>query len=112
MTDAAPYERLAEMAEREHALVTAFDVTRMGELVALAQERTSLVASLPARPPVVARSALLRAAAFQERTTAALGHLVADLGRELGEVDRGRRAARGYGVGLPERERRVLDRAG
>lgn len=103
-----PYERLAALAEQELALVQAFALDRVGELVALAQERTTLVASLPARPPAAARAPLARAAALQERTTAALSVLVAELGRELGGVDRARRAARGYGMGLPE-PRPVLD---
>jgi len=103
-----PYERLAAIAEQELALVSAFALERVGELVALAQQRTTLVASLPARPPASARAALARAAALQERTTAALSVLVAELGRDLNGVDRARRAARGYGMGLPE-PRPVLD---
>jgi hypothetical protein len=107
---AAPYERLADLAERELALVSAFELRRLGELVALAQERTALVATLPARPPAVARPALARAGALQQRTTAALTRLCSELGRTLGEVDRARRAAHGYGMGLPARPR--LDRSG
>jgi dihydroorotase-like cyclic amidohydrolase len=108
--ETAPYERLAELAEREHALVAAFDLSRIGELVALAQERTRLVAGLPARPPATARPALARAAALQERTTAALVLLRAELGQRLGELDRARRAANGYGMGL--RARSCVDHAG
>lgn len=108
--DVAPYERLAELAEREHALVAAFDVSRLGELVALAQERTTLVEGLPERPPVAAREALKRAHALQERTTAALVLLRAELGQRLAELDRARRAANGYGMGL--RARSCVDHAG
>lgn len=110
MTDTAPYERLAELAAREHALVTAFEPARLGELVALQQQRTTLVASLPARPPAGARAALLRAHELQQRTTAALTVLCDQLGRELGAVDRGRTAARGYGAAPPPRP--LLDRTG
>lgn len=106
----AAYERLAELAERELALVTAFEPSRLGDLAALQQARTTLVASLPERPPPSARPALLRAHEAQLRTTAALTVLHDQLGRELGDVDRGRRAARGYGTGPGER--RLLDRAG
>jgi hypothetical protein len=97
VTDVAPYERLAELAERELALVTAFEPSRLGELVALQQTRTTLVASLPERPPAAARPALLRAHECQQRTTAALTVLCDQLGRDLTGVDRGRQAARGYG---------------
>ena len=110
MSEAAPYERLAELAERELALVTAFEPTRIGELVALQQARTTLVASLPQRPPADARPALMRAHEAQSRTTAALTVLCDQLGHELGDVDRGRQAARGYGTGAPARP--VLDRTG
>jgi hypothetical protein len=106
----APYERLAELAERELALVTAFEPSRIGELVALQQTRTTLVAALPAHPPDAARPALLRAHECQQRTTAALTVLCDQLGRELGDVGRGRQAARGYGTGAPARP--VLDRTG
>jgi hypothetical protein len=110
VSETDPYERLAELAERELALVTAFEPSRIGELVALQQTRTTLIASLPAKPPRHARAALLRAHELQERTTAALTVLCDQLGRELGDVGRGRRAARGYGTGAPARP--VLDRTG
>jgi thioredoxin-like negative regulator of GroEL len=110
VTDTTPYERLAELAERELAIVSAFALDRIGELVAVAQQRTTLVATLPAQPPEEARLALARAAALQQRTTAALTTLVAQLGRELGDVERGRRAASGYGRQLGTRT--VLDRTG
>ncbi len=110
VSDTAPYERLAELAERELALVTAFEPSRIGELVALQQTRTTLVASLPAIPPAAARPLLLRARECQERTTAALTVLCDQLNRELGFVDRGREAARGYGAAAVARP--LLDRAG
>jgi hypothetical protein len=100
VSELAPYERLAELAAREHALVAAFELARIGELVALAQERTTLVERLPARPPAAAGPALARAAALQQRTTALLERVCRDAGRELAELDRARRAARGYGMGL------------
>lgn len=110
MSEAAPYERLAELAERELDLVSDFEVGRIGELVALAQERTTLVASLPARPPEVARASLARAAEYQQRTSTVLTRIVDRLGRELASVDHGRRTARGYHGGAVERP--ALDRAG
>ncbi len=107
----APYERLAELAERELALVSAFELSRLGELVALAEERTALVESLPERPPADAKLALARAAALQQRTTATLVRLRGELGRTLGELDRSRRAAHGYGAGI-RTPRARLDRSG
>jgi hypothetical protein len=108
--DTAPYARLAELAERELALVTAFEPSRIGELVALQQTRTTLVAALPERPPAAARPLLLRAHECQQRTTAALTVLCDQLGHDLTAVDRGRQAARGYGTGAPARP--VVDRIG
>jgi len=110
VNEAAPYERLAELAERELALVTAFEPSRIGELVALQQTRTTLVASLPERPPASARSLLTRARECQLRTTAALQVLCDQLGHELGAVDRGRQAAQGYAAVAASRP--VLDRTG
>ncbi|HMJ01652.1 MAG TPA: hypothetical protein VK506_01850 [Conexibacter sp.] len=110
VTDTAPYERLAELAERELALVTAFEPSRIGELVALQQTRTTLVTSLPEQPPASARGALLRAHEAQQRTTAALTVLCDQLGHELGDVDRGRQAARSYAAVPPPRP--VLDATG
>lgn len=111
MTETAPYERLAELAERELALVTAWEPSRIGELVALQQTRTTLIASLPAAPPATARGWLLRAHECQQRTTAALTVLCDQLGRDLSGLDRGRQAARGYGTGAPP-SRPVLDATG
>jgi hypothetical protein len=110
VTDTAPYERLAELAERELALVTAWEPSRIGELVALQQTRTTLIAALPAQPPPAARPALLRAHECQQRTTAALTVLCDQLGRDLSGLDRGRQAARSYGTAAPARP--LLDRTG
>ncbi len=108
--DAAPYERLAELAERELAIVCAFELRRIDELLDVIEERDALVASLPARPPVLARAALARAAALQQRTSATLTRLRGELGRSLGELEHARRAAHGYGMQLGRRSR--LDRSG
>lgn len=110
MTETTPYERLAELAERELALVTTFEPSRIGELVALQQTRTTLVASLPAHPPAAARPALMRAHELQQRVSAALTVLCDQLGRDLHGLDRGRQAARGYGSAPTARS--VLDAMG
>jgi len=111
VTETAPYERLVELAERELALVTAFEPARLGELVALQQTRTTLVASLPERPPASARGALLRTHELQQRVTAALTVLCDQLSRDLTGLDRGRQAARGYG-GAAAPTQQLLDRTG
>jgi hypothetical protein len=110
VSETAPYEQLAQLAERELALVTAFEPARLGELVALQQTRTTLVAALPASPPAAARPALLRAHELQQRVTAALTVLCDQLGRDLTGLERGRQAARGYGAVAPAPS--LVDRAG
>lgn len=97
-SDAAPYEALAALAERELLLVSSGDLERLDELAAVAVERAAIVAALPPRPPAAAESALVRAAATQERTTNALALHAGELRRSIAEVDRGRRTARGYGA--------------
>ena len=108
--DVATYERLAELAERELAIVCAFEPRRIDELLSVIEERDALVATLPARPPAFARPALARAFALQERTSATLVRLRGELGRSLGELERARRAAHGYGMQIARRPR--LDRSG
>jgi hypothetical protein len=111
VSETTPYERLVVLAERELALVTAFEPSRIGELVALQQTRTTLVASLPERPPAAAREALLRTRELQQRVTAALTVLCDQLSRDLTGLDRGRQAARGYG-GVPASAPPLIDAAG
>jgi len=111
VSETTPYERLVELAERELALVTAFEPARIGELVALQQTRSTLVASLPERPPAAARDALLRTHELQQRVTAALTVLCDQLGRDLTGLNRGRQAARGYG-GAASPAQQLLDRTG
>jgi hypothetical protein len=108
--DVAVYERLAELAERELAIVCAFEPRRIDELLSVIEERDALVAMLPERPPALARPALARAFALQQRTTATLTRLRSELGRSLSELERARRAARGYGMQVRRPAR--LDRTG
>jgi hypothetical protein len=110
-TEAAPYERLAELAERELAIVSAFAPHRLDELLGVIEERDALVATLPERPPALARPALARAFALQQRTSATLARLRGELGRALGELERARRAAHGYRMQVAQRRPR-LDRSG
>lgn len=98
MTGADPYEAIAALAERELALVTAHALPSLEELDELLRQRDALVAGLPAVPPVEAEPALARAMALQERTTAELTRRAAEVRRSIGDVELGRRVARGYGT--------------
>lgn len=107
---AAPYEALAELAERELLIASCGDPERVGELADVARERAAIVAALPDVPPAAAEPALVRAAATQARTTTQLALRAAEVRTALAEVERGRRTARGYGMGGVARP--TLDRAG
>ena len=89
-----PYEALAALAEREHALVAA---GRLEDLDGLAAERDALVAGLPPQAPVSARPALVRSAALQAATTDALERSARRAQAELRSLGRGRHATRAYG---------------
>jgi hypothetical protein len=110
MTAADPYEAIAALAERELALVTAHRLPSLEDLDELLRQRDALVASLPAVPPAEAAPALARAMALQERTTVELTRRAAEVRRSLGDVELGRRVARGYGT--PGRIVGSLDTAG
>jgi hypothetical protein len=90
---AAPYERLAELAEAE---LGACEAERSEELTDLYAEAEALRASLPQRPPAEAEPALRRAAAAQERIGQLLGARLARRGDDLERVHRAREAARAY----------------
>jgi len=98
MSAAEPYEALAALAERELALVTAPELPTLEQLDELLLERDALVAALPQTPPAEAKPALARAMALQERTTAELARRAAEVRRSIGDVELGRRVARGYGT--------------
>jgi hypothetical protein len=90
---AAPYERLAELAEAE---LLACETERPEDLVDLYAEAEAIRASLPGRPPAEAEPALRRAAAAQERIGQLLGARLAERGSDLERVHRAREAARAY----------------
>ncbi|MBB4661014.1 hypothetical protein [Conexibacter arvalis] len=98
MSELEPYEALAALAERELVLVRGEQLPTLEELDALLRERDALVEALPAEPPAGARPALARAMALQEQTTAELGRRAAEVRRSIGDVELGRRVARGYGT--------------
>lgn len=97
MSAVSAYEALAALAERELDLVSRPEALTPEALEQIARERDALVATLPARPPAEAAPALARAAALRERITAELAARVAEVGRSLHDVARGRRTVRGYG---------------
>lgn len=101
------YDALAELAERELALVSAGAVDELPELHA---RRDALVASLPPNPPAAAHPSLERAAAIQSRVTIALAERLRESGAELRKLAHGRTAMAGY---APADERlKLVDRAG
>ena len=101
------YEALAELAERELELVSAGEMER---LPALRERRSTLLASLPPKPPATARPALERTAALQARVTEVLQQRLQETGAELRRLTHGRTAMRGYRP--PVEPRKLVDRAG
>ncbi len=93
---ATPWEELVALAEREHACAQAGD---WEGVVALGADRAQHSAALPAAPPAAALPALRRLEALQQDIVALLVAARADTVRELGRIDRGRSAVRGYGAG-------------
>jgi hypothetical protein len=96
--DAAPYESLARMIERELELICTRD---QDALAALRAERDALIASLPDTPPDCARPALQRAALINKRLEIEILRLREALVLEADNIQRVSRTARGYS---PHRE--------
>jgi hypothetical protein len=99
---AAPYEALAELAQRQLELVSGDELPDAAALLALLDERRALLASLPATPPPSAAAPLARAKALNDRLQVELARHASVARRALAHVEQGRRAARGYG-GEPAR---------
>lgn len=98
--DAAPYEFLARMIERELELICTRD---QDALDALRAERDALIASLPETPPACARPALQRAALMNKRLEIEILRIREALVLEAANLQRVNRTARGYS---PPREPR------
>lgn len=98
--DAAPYEALADLAERELELA---GEGRLDDLVELAAQRAAIVARLSPNPPAAARSALLRAALTQERVTIELMRGRDELLAAIATLSTAQRVARGYASGHERR---------
>ncbi len=96
--DAAPYESLARMIERELELICTRD---QDALAVLRAERDALIASLPNTPPACARPALQRAALMNKRLEIEILRLREELVLEAANLQRVSRTARGYS---PHRE--------
>jgi flagellar biosynthesis/type III secretory pathway chaperone len=90
---AAPYETLARIAERELEVLAS---GRLDELERLAAEREALLATLPETPPACARPALERAALTQKRVTMEIVRRREAIVLELAQLEQARRLARGY----------------
>lgn len=87
------YERLLELARREHMLVAA---GRLDELETLAAERLALVATLPQQAPAHVRPLLEEALVLSRETERELEAGLARVRRELGGLAVHRRVATSY----------------
>jgi hypothetical protein len=102
--DSAPYERLAEMIQRELELAGAGD---LDGLAAAQAQRAALKASLPATAPAHARAALERAALLQRNLSIELERRREAVLDAIRELELTARAAAGYTPAL--RRPRLLD---
>lgn len=91
--EAAPYETLARILERE---LEALGSGRLDELEGLKAEREALIDGLPPVPPAVARPALERAALTQKRVQMEVVRRREAIVLELAQLERVRRVAHGY----------------
>lgn len=100
-------QEILSLAQEERELVHS---GRAEDLDALHERRAAAMAQLPADLSEPARGALSHALALQEQISVALRDALGEIGAELGQVARGRTAARGYApAGLDPR--RTLDRS-
>jgi hypothetical protein len=100
---AAPYERLAEIAEAELA---ACEAVRPEDLADLYAEAEAIRAALPAgQAPAEAEPALRRTAAAQRRIGELLGGRLARHHEDVERVHRAREAARAYATAADARAR-------
>lgn len=89
----AAYLQLIELIERDLSLA---GEGRYDELVASDPERQELLRTLPSTPPAGARDLLERASLIQKRLNIELLRGRDELLAATGQVERGRRTARGY----------------
>jgi hypothetical protein len=99
---AAPYERLAEIAEAELA---ACEAVRPEDLADLYAEAEAIRAALPGQAPAEAEPALRRTAAAQRRIGELLGGRLARHHEDVERVHRAREAARAYATAADARAR-------
>ena len=107
MSPEAPWANLVALAERER------DLARDGHWEAAAEASTlRLEASLAlGTPPAEARPHLERLLELQQEITAGLTVARANTARQLGDMNRGRTAMRGYGSALGTAQRADFGRA-
>ena len=114
-TAAAICQRIFETSQAQGRAIERGDFESFEQL---AQARASLLALLPAQPPVEHRAAALallqRAAAQDDRNLALARGLMQETGQALGQLRRRQSAAREYGRPASNlmQQPRLLDRAG
>ena len=101
------YEQLTELARTELALVRAGEWEKLAELD---ESRRALMAQLPEQAPRDALPALDRTAELQRQVSAELAKAIAIVKQQLGRIERGRSAVRGYAPSLERRK--LVDSAG
>jgi hypothetical protein len=91
--EAAPYETLARILERELEVLGSGELDALDELSA---QRDALIGSLPAVPPACARPALERAVLTHKRVQIEIIRRREAIVLELAQAERVRRVANGY----------------
>ena len=91
--EAAPYETLARLLERELEALGSGELDALDEL---STQREALIASLPPVPPTSARPALERAALTQKRVEIEIIRRREAIVLELAQAEQVRRVADGY----------------
>ena len=91
--EAAPYETLARILERELEALGSGELDALDELSA---QREALIAGLPEVPPGSARPALERAALTQKRVQIEIIRRREAIVLELAQAEQVRRVAQGY----------------
>ncbi len=102
--EATGYDALLELIERELQYAAE---RRLDEMAAVRAARASLIATLPATPPVSARATLERAQLMHKRLEIELLHRRDELLFDLRRLEQAKRTANGYAAAVPSRRARI-----